>query len=80
MYYFTNPNKFTNRNRFFLDRNTSVRISKAVLYMACLEMNHIKNVEISVLTRVLDNSILIKYDTPFVSTFKLYGRLRTLSR
>ena len=32
MYYFTNPNKFTNRNRFFLDRNTSVRISEGVLY------------------------------------------------
>ena len=32
MYYFTNPNKFTNRNRFFLDRNSSVRISEGVLY------------------------------------------------
>ena len=32
MYYFTNPNEFTNRNRIFLNRNTSVRISEDVLY------------------------------------------------
>ena len=31
MYYFTNTNEFTNRNRFFLNRNTSVRIGKGVL-------------------------------------------------
>ena len=30
MYYFINLNKFTNRNRFILDRNTSVR--EGVLY------------------------------------------------
>ena len=32
MYYFTNPNKFTNPNGNFLSWNTSVRISEGVLY------------------------------------------------
>ena len=32
MYYFTDPNEFTNRNRIFLNRNTSVWISEGVLY------------------------------------------------
>ena len=32
MYYFTNPNKFANRNRYSMNRNTSVRISEGLLY------------------------------------------------
>ena len=32
MYYFTNPNKFADRNWKLFNRNSTVRISEALLY------------------------------------------------
>ena len=61
---FTNPNKFTNRNRFFLDRNTSVRISEGVLYYGVSidstpEVSHTDQLTV-ILRYVLSDGIVVE--------------------